>query len=511
MRALTRQITRRHVLSLGVTATATAATSILAACGGAGSATDTAPAKPTTGGSTGATSAPTAAAAITGGATVAPAGTSAPAVPVVPLPSSQVSNATTTTSTTGTTSTAATGPKPMVKGNLTVMRGTGGDDVWNTRVADFKAKTGVTVNMSVTTGTVDDGTIPTALKSGSGPDVVSVNSGPSRVGFLAQANLIRPLDDAYKTYGWESKLVPAVIERLKNQGKIYQNKVWEFPATIDVIYWDYHKDVYAKAGIKAPTTFGEMNANFDKLKAMGIYPLHLPARTNTPPGWLFGNLVQAAAGRDGVADVLFANGKWDQPSFLQAATTLSDWSKKDYISKEVATLTDMEAYPIFAGKKSSTYCVGTWAIGNLTDNMADFSNIDTFEMPKITPQGTSIPTGGFGSSWVVAADSKNPDAAYAWIDYLFSDEVIIKGFDDPRASSIPTVKIPAGAKPKAALLAKAIDVLGKDGTGYNPSVHLPPTVASVYFESLQGIVAGLTAPDKAMANIQAAKVKAASQ
>ena len=365
-----------------------AAAGILAACGGAdgaGSATNTAaPAAPVM------SAAPAQATSGSTAAPVAPAGsaasTTAPSamtsVPAVPIPSAQAGNA---SATTGTTIMAAAAPKPMVKGKIQVMRGTGNDDYWNGIVADFKTKTGVIVDMVVTTGNVDDGTIPTALKSGSGPDTVNVNSGPSRVGFLAQAGLIRPLDDVYKTYGWESKLVPAVLERLRNQGKIYQNKVWEFPATIDVIYWDYHKDVYAKAGIKPPTTFDEMNANFDKLKAMGVYPLHLPARTNTPPGWLFGNLVQAAAGRDGVADVLFADGKWDQPSFLQAATTLSNWSKKEYISKEVATLTDVEAYPIFAGKKSGTYCVGTWAISSLVDNMADLDNIDTFEMPKITP------------------------------------------------------------------------------------------------------------------------------
>ena len=398
--------------------------------------------------------------------------------------------------------------KPMVKGKLTVMRGTGNDDYWNARMADFKAKTGVMVDMVITTGNVDDGTIPTALKSGSGPDTVNVNSGPSRVGFLAQAGLIRPLDDVYKTYGWEGKLVPAVTERLRNQGKVYAGKVWEFPATIDVIYWDYHKDVYAKAGIKPPTTLDEMNANFETLKKAGIYPVHLAARTNTPPGWLFGNIVQAVVGRDGVADVLFSNGAWDQPGFVQAAQVLADWSKKEYISKEVAALTDMEAYPIFAGKKSASFCVGTWAITSLIDQMADLDNIETFAMPKITPQGTSIPTGGFGNSWVIAADSKNPDAAAAWIDYIFSDEVIKLGFDNPKSGNIPTVKIPAGVTPKTKLLAKAIDVLGRDGTGYNPSVHLAPSVTPVYFETLQGIVAGLIAPDKGMATIQAARVKA---
>ncbi len=474
----TKQLTRRHILALG----ALAAASIVSACGDESAASTATPApRATAGGTTApvAATAPPAAAA-----TAAPMTTAAPA------------------------GMAAAMARPMLKGKLTVMRGTGSDAYWNDRVADFKAKTGVAVEMVVTTGNVDDGTIPTALKSGSGPDAVNVNSGPSRVGFLAQAGLIRPLDDVYKTYGWEAKLVPAVTERLRNQGKIYQGKVWEFPATIDVIYWDYHKDVYAKVGVKAPATFDEMNANFDKLKASGVYPVHLAARTNTPPGWLFGNIVQAVVGRDGVADVLFGTGAWDQPGFVQAAQVLADWSKKEYISKEVAALTDMEAYPIFAAKKSSSFCVGTWAINSLTDQMADFDNIETFAMPKITPQGSSIPTGGFGNSWVVAADSKNPDAAFAWIDYIFSDEVVKVGLESPRASNIPTVKIPAGVVPKTKLLAKAIEVLGRDGTGYNPSVHLPPTVATLYFETLQGIVAGLIAPDKGMANIQAARVKA---
>lgn len=471
MDALRRNITRRHLLALG----ALAAASIVSACGGSASPT--------------ATTAPLASAAMA---------TSAPASMATTAPAA----------TTGTTSMAAAMAKPMVKGKIQVMRGTGSDDVWNARVTDFKAKTGVTVEMVVTTGNVDDGTIPTALKSGSGPDTVNVNSGPSRVGFLAQAGLIKPLDDAYKTYGWEQKMVPAVVDRLRNQGKIYQGKIWEFPATVDVIYWDYHKDVYAKAGIKPPTTLDEMNANFEKLKGMGLYPINLAARTNTPVGWLFGNLAQAAAGRDGVADVLFAEGRWDQPAFMQAAQLMADWSKKQYIAPSVTALTDLESIPVFANKQSTTYCVGTWAITTLSDAMADLGNIDTFFMPKITPVGSLMPTGGFGNSWVVAADSKNPDAAYAWIDYLFSDDLIKQGFDNPKSGSIPTVKIPAGVVPKTELLKKAVDTLGTAGTGYNPSVHLPPTVATVYFENLQGLAQGLVQPDKALAAIQAAKEKA---
>jgi len=77
------------------------------------------------------------------------------------------------------------------------MRGSGNDAFWDKIYAGFKAKTGVTVESVINTGTVEDGTVPTALKSGSGPDVVNINSGPARIGFLAQAGLIKQLDDSY--------------------------------------------------------------------------------------------------------------------------------------------------------------------------------------------------------------------------------------------------------------------------------------------------------------------------
>lgn len=472
MKASTKQMTRRQALGFG----AFAAVSLLAACGGE----------------------------------AAPTGTTAPSAPVsgASVPPTRATATTGQGAVAASTASASPVARPALQGKIQVMRGTGQDQYWNDRAADFKARTGVTAEMIITTGNVDDGTIPTALKSGSGPDVVNVNSGPSRVGFLAQAGLIRPLVDAYATYNWEARLVPAALERLKNQGQIYQGKIWEFPATIDVIYWNYNKDIFAKVGINPPTTFDDMNANFERLKAAGIYPILLGARSNTPPGWLFGNILQATAGRDAVADALFGSGKWDQPAFVQAAQVLGDWNKKQYIAPATTALTDQESVPVFVNKQAATYCVGTWAIPTYTDQNADLANIDSFVTPKITPTGSALPTGGFGNSWVIAAESKNPAAAAAWIDYLFSDDVVKLNFDNPRNGNIPTVNVPTGVVPKTPLLSKAVDTLARVGSGYNPSVHLPAAVTSVYFESLQGIVTGLLAPEKAMANIEAARVKA---
>jgi len=311
-------------------------------------------------------------------------------------------------------------------------------------------------------------------------------------------------------FNWTDRLVPFAIDRLKNQGKIFQGKFWEIPNSVDVIYWDYNKDVYQKVGIKPPETFDEMVANFDKLKAGGVTAVNLGVRSSFAGGWLFGNLIQAAAGTNAVKDVLFADGKWDQPEFVHAAQILQDWVKKGYISPASTTLMDSEVVPIFENKQAGTYCVGTWLIPVLTGDKVDVTNIDSFVMPTISPTGSKLPTGGFGNSFIVAANTKNSDAALAWMDYLVSEDYVQGLMDNPANGTIPAAKVPASAKPKTALLQKAVDILAKDGTGYNPSVHVVAAITTAYYEALQGILGGLTAPDKAMANVQAAKVKAAS-
>src|SRR5581483_2671073 len=307
MQDLSRKTTSRRRFLAVVGSTGVGA--VLAACVGPGAVpTPTAalpPAVPTKPAAA-ATPAPAAA------ATAAP--TTAPAVAATPAAGA-------TTAAQGTPAAAKPAGAGAPGGTLKLMRGGGNDAFWSKVFDGFKAKTGITVETITNTGTVEDGTVPTALKSGAGPDVVLINSGPARIGFLAQAGLTKPLDDVYKQLNWTDRLVPFAVNRLKNQGKIFQGKIWEVPWSLDVIYWNYNKDLYGKVGIKAPDTYDEMIANFEKLKAAKIYPVTLGVRSSFAGGWLFGNLMQAMIGRDGVADVLFGEGKWDQPGLVQAAAT----------------------------------------------------------------------------------------------------------------------------------------------------------------------------------------------
>jgi raffinose/stachyose/melibiose transport system substrate-binding protein len=498
MRDLSRKTTSRRRFLAVVGSTGMAA--VLAACVGPGAVpTPTAalpPAVPTKPAAAAPAATPAPAAAATAAPTTAPAAAATPA-----------SGATTAVQ--GTPAAAKPAGAGTPGGTLKLMRGGGNDAFWSKVFDGFKAKTGITVETITNTGTVEDGTVPTALKSGAGPDVVLINSGPARIGFLAQAGLTKPLDDVYKQLNWTDRLVPFAVNRLKNQGKIFQGKIWEVPWSLDVIYWNYNKDLYGKVGIKAPDTYDEMIANFEKLKAAKIYPVTLGVRSSFAGGWLFGNLMQAMIGRDGVADVLFGEGKWDQPRLVQAAATLQDWVKKEYIPQAATTLTDQQAYPLFLNKQAANYCVGTWFVPTMAEAKADMENVDTFSQPPITKENSSrMPTGGFGSSYVVAANARDPDTAYKYLDYYMTDEVTLLIVNYPNQGTNPPVKIPPGAKPNR-FLAKSLDILAHDGTGYNPSVHVVATITNTYYQSLQGLLGGQTTPQQAMADIQAAKVKAA--
>jgi raffinose/stachyose/melibiose transport system substrate-binding protein len=373
--------------------------------------------------------------------------------------------------------------------------------------ANFLAKTNTTVNVTMTNGTVEDGTVPTALKSGVGPDLVYMSSGPGRVGFLAQAGLLRALDDFYAQVAMPNRLYPFVMDLLHREGQVIQGKIWEIPDTLDCIYWNYNKDLFANAGIKPPTTLDDLISNYEKLKSGGAYPITLGVRSGYAGGWLFGNLLEAAAGTDGVSQLIYGDGKWDQPAMVQAAQTLQDWVKKQYIPAAAVTLTDDQAIPLFINKKAATYCVGTWFIQTMHDQKADATNVDTYPMPPLTPAGKALPTGGFGSSWVVAANAKNLDTALKFLDYHESNDVVALRYADPASGDITAVKAPSDIKPTP-LLAKAMGILQQSGTGYNPSVYILATIKDAYYNAIQGLLTGQIAPDKAMASIQAAKVKA---
>lgn len=97
---------------------------------------------------------------------------------------------------------------------------------------------------------------------------------------LLNAGTIRPLDDLVTKYG--AALTPQQL--IKVDGKIMA-----IAMMVNAQHWMYRKDIFEQLGIALPTTYDEVLAAAEKIKAAGVVDYPLGATTGV--GWNLGEEV----------------------------------------------------------------------------------------------------------------------------------------------------------------------------------------------------------------------------
>ncbi|WP_432512856.1 ABC transporter substrate-binding protein [Kineococcus sp. SYSU DK001] len=93
---------------------------------------------------------------------------------------------------------------------------------------------------------------------------------------LAEEEKLVPLDDLYAKYASDAGL-DAISESMR-QGMSYEGKLYALPMQAQMFVTAYRSDVFEQLGLDAPTTFPEMVAAAEAIKAAGImeHPIALP-------------------------------------------------------------------------------------------------------------------------------------------------------------------------------------------------------------------------------------------
>ncbi|MDQ1121869.1 ABC-type glycerol-3-phosphate transport system substrate-binding protein [Microbacterium trichothecenolyticum] len=93
---------------------------------------------------------------------------------------------------------------------------------------------------------------------------------------LASTEKLQPLDDLYAKYKDQYKLGDLSPSML--QGMSYDGKLYALPMQAQMFVMAYRSDVFSELGLAVPTTFDEMAAAAEKIKAAGLmqYPIALP-------------------------------------------------------------------------------------------------------------------------------------------------------------------------------------------------------------------------------------------
>jgi raffinose/stachyose/melibiose transport system substrate-binding protein len=343
--------------------------------------------------------------------------------------------------------------------------------------------------------------IEARLRSHQRPDVFTYDTGPGFGGVLADAGLLRPLEDAYRQNGWN------IYDWAKRRAT-YNGTVYGVPDQVEEIVVYYNKELVPEE----PKTVDELRRIADELKGQGIIPLAFGNQEQWPAGHMFSIGMSNVLGREGLVDLFYGDGRWDTPEVVKPIDLFfRDFVESGYYPESVNGVAYDGANTLFYSANAAMLPTGTWLVPEIVEAIQDFE-VGFFPFPSI--DGSSIsPPAGLGSGLFVAKNAKNPEGAITFIDYLLQDDtarLIVE-----KTNTIPAHPVNMEGLDVPELFKQVLDDLSQSPQveffGYNIDVLAPQNFNEVMFTGFQEVINGSRSPEEQAAALQAAWEKAKKQ
>jgi len=332
--------------------------------------------------------------------------------------------------------------------------------------------------------------IQTRLSSGA-VDVFGYDTGPGFGGVLARAGLLYDLGPAYEEKGWKT------FDWAKSRCT-YNGVVSCVPGQVEELGIFYNKEMFDAKGFSEPTTLEEFTQIMDAFKADGIVPLAFGNQPQWPAGHQFSMTLSNIVGREGMDARLYGEAPWNDADTVKAIDVFfRQFQEAGYFPQDPNAVTYEDANALFYSERAAMVPTGTWLVGEIT-NMTDFE-VGFFPFPSI--DGSTIaPPAGLGGGIFVNKNSRNPEAAVEWIDWLLQDENV-KKWDLETFSSIPAQPIDTSGVNVSPLFGQVLaDLAESSGEtsefGYNIDVLTPQRFNDQMFTGFQEVLGGRLTPQE---------------
>ena len=346
----------------------------------------------------------------------------------------------------------------------------------------------------------------TAIASGTGPDVIFYDAGPGFAGVLAEAGLLMPLDDYAEQYGWKERVAAPAVEATTLDGVFYG-----MPLQTDLIGMYSNQTLLSEAGLEVPTTLDELVAFCGAATDAGYIPIAFADQPGWPAYHQFSMTSNQMIGPEAMRALLFENqGSWDTPEIVTAIeaffVTLRD---AGCFPEDPVAITYEDGNSLFYNGEALLHTTGSWLIGEIEEAMPDFE-IGFQPFPEISGGVGPVWISGVGSAWFITSTSQNPDAAGAFIDFLFSQEAAetwIGGsrYFVPIDADLSNIEL----GPLNQMVIETLQNAEAEGVqfGYNVDVLAPPEFNDMMSSGFQAILVGDKTAEQQAADLQAAWVE----
>ncbi len=340
-------------------------------------------------------------------------------------------------------------------------------------------------------------TLQTTLRGPNSPDVFAWGSGPAYAGALAEAGLLYDLTDAYESREWP------IYEFAKKQ-VTHDDKVVGVPGEMETIGIFYNKDLFAELGIAQPQNLGELTAAAKKIKDAGKIPFAAADKEGWEGSHWLSMALSSRVGSAGMTDLFEGKTSWNSPDVIAALKVWEDWNEAGYLPPSPAAVTYDNGNALFFAGDAAMVPTGSWLVGDIEAAEVDF---EVGYMPFPAEDGPGIWTGGLGSGPYISANTKNPEAALAFVDYLVSPEHgrwVVENL-----ATIPPFPVDTAGLEVSPLFAQVLEdtaeFAGGDADfGSNIDVLSTDVFNEAMFDGIQGIVSGQKTAEQVAEELDAA-------
>ncbi len=216
-------------------------------------------------------------------------------------------------------------------------------------------------------------------------------------------------------------------------------------------------------------------------------------------------------GREGLDDILYADGRWDTPEVEEAINLFfTDFVESGYYPGGLSALSYDGANALFYSGQAAMNPTGTWLGPEIVQTVQDFE-VGFFPFPSIQGSGISPPA-GVGSGLLVAKKASNPQGAIEFIDYLLEEStarLIIE-----KLNVIPAQPVNPKGLDVPELFKEVLEDLSASPEaqtfGYNIDVLAPQNFNEVMYNGFREVISGVRSPEEQAGALQRAWEEAKS-
>jgi raffinose/stachyose/melibiose transport system substrate-binding protein len=342
-------------------------------------------------------------------------------------------------------------------------------------------------------------TLKLAVSGPNAPDIVEANQGRQVMGQLVKGGLLKPLDAYADAYGWNDRWSKTLLDlnKFSSDGKQFgSGDLYGVSQQGEIVGVFYNRDMVKTV----PKTFEEFESMLAAAKKKGQTPISFGNLDKFGGIHEFQTVQNQFASKDATRNFVFAKdgASFDTSENKEAATTLQDWAKKGYFTKDFNGTGYDPAWQQFTKGKGPFTIAGTWITSDALTALGD--KLGFFLMPGKEAGAQPVSLGGESLPWGITAKSKNADVAAAYIDFITNAKAADVQVETDNLPATPATTEPSAPVQKEIFAAwKQLN----DTDGLTPYMdYATPTFYDDFSGAVQKLLAGKTSPDAFTKSVQ---------